>query len=171
MLQPILSRRSTAWARSSARLSLHGITVSLIGTKTFPDSSITFPVRRLKFPVRLRREVALQVHDMTCAFERGFGVAGCSSCRIPCIFPANRELGPETSSLVSPSSCAESASHQFLSFGPSLSAMCRSGGAAADCCGDCMHWIHSACRTGHRIFSTLSITGSLIRRCIDSACP
>src|SRR4029077_4171962 len=32
-------------------------------------------------------------------------------------------------------------------------------------------WIHSACDTGRRIFSTLSITGSLIRRCIDAACP
>ena len=32
-------------------------------------------------------------------------------------------------------------------------------------------WVHSACYTGRRIFSTLSITGSLIRRCIDAACP
>ena len=41
--------------------------------------------------------------------------------------------GPEISNLFR--SCAESANHRFLSFGPSLSAMCRSGGAAADCCG------------------------------------
>jgi hypothetical protein len=32
-------------------------------------------------------------------------------------------------------------------------------------------WVHSACYTGRRIFSTLSITGSLIRRWIDAACP
>ena len=31
-------------------------------------------------------------------------------------------------------------------------------------------WVHSACYTGRRIFSTLSITGSLIRRWIDAAC-
>jgi hypothetical protein len=35
-------------------------------------------------------------------------------------------------------SAAESANHRFLSVGAQLPAMCRRGGAVADCCRDCM---------------------------------